>query len=443
MTTEHSIQIRIPKKLYQQMIADLKHPHEFAYERVGFLMTRSKLVDHSTTLIMALEYHPVLDENYIEDNSVGAKINSSAIRSAMQTAHDLQAGCFHVHLHEQSGRPHPSLTDSAELPPVVASLANISSKQCNGFLILSEDSFHAEVKMPGSSELVTAEKCSVIGYPMKFQFEKPNQTVKSKVHDRQSFLGIDSQFRFENIAVGIIGYGGGGSHIGQQLAHLGVVHQTIFDDDVIDETNLNRLIGGWFEDAKKSILKTTIAQRLIEKVLPHAKVVKAGRWQHSTSLLEKCDIVLGCVDSYDERNQLEAHCRRYLIPYIDIGMDIHSHSNNQYGVSGQVILSMPEAPCMRCHGFLTEEKLAREAAKYGDIGGRPQVVWSNGVLASTAVGIFVDLVTGWSGLRDKKSYIAYDGNSGKMDDHIRLKFSPSHCDHYPLTETGPPVFKKL
>jgi hypothetical protein len=47
-------------------------------------------------------------------------------------------------------------------------------------------------------------------------------------------------------------------------------------------------------------------------------------------------------------------------------------------------------------------KLAAEAARHGDAGGRPQVVWPNGALASTAVGLAVDLVTGWT--RKNRSY---------------------------------------
>lgn len=79
--------------------------------------------------------------------------------------------------------------------------------------------------------------------------------------------------------------------------------------------------------------------------------------------------------------------------YIDIGMDVHGDERPVIG--GQIILSSPCGPCMTCMGFLTAEKLAAEAARYGSAGGRPQVVWPNGALASTAVGLAVDLVTGW------------------------------------------------
>ena len=78
--------------------------------------------------------------------------------------------------------------------------------------------------------------------------------------------------------------------------------------------------------------------------------------------------------------------------YIDIGMDVHGEKPPVIG--GQVVLSSPGRLCMRCMGLLTEAKLAEEAARYGKAGSRPQVVWPNGVLASTAVGLGVELAVG-------------------------------------------------
>ncbi|HWJ30353.1 MAG TPA: ThiF family adenylyltransferase, partial [Flavisolibacter sp.] len=159
--------------------------------------------------------------------------------------------------------------------------------------------------------------------------------------------------------------------------------------------------------------------------------------------LHSCDIVVGCVDSYAERQQLEAECRRYLIPYIDIGMDVYKVEEEAPAMSGQVMLTLPGSSCFWCYGFLTEEKLAKEAAKYGNVGGRPQVVWPNGILASTAVGILVDLITGWTNRNTSNIYLEYDGNLGTIKDHIRLRFCDKNCTHYPVAEAGPVRFATL
>lgn len=442
MKNKKEIIIRIPKSIHRQMLDDLRRPHDYAFERVGFLVTRSVNIESDVTLIIGVSYLPVADENYIHDDSVGAKINSTAIRIAMQTSLDNKSGCFHVHLHDHSGKPGPSYTDEKDLPKVASSLANIAQHQTNGYLILSSDSAYASVLLPAEKVFYQASRFSVIGSPMLFELEAKRAKKTSKVYDRQSFLGPNSQYLFENITVGIVGYGGGGSHIGLQLAHVGVVNQVIFDDDKTEDTNLNRLVGAWSSDVMESSPKTSIADRTIKKVIPHANVILAGRWQQDAAKLQRCDIVVGCVDSYLERNQLEAQCRRYLIPYIDIGMDIHE-LEGKLSMSGQVILSMPDQPCMTCFGFLTEDKLKREAAKYGNVGGRPQVVWPNGVLASTAVGILIELITAWTQQHRSSAYLAYDGNLGTIEQHVRARFIKEECQHYQIKDAGPPFFKQL
>lgn len=63
--------------------------------------------------------------------------------------------------------------------------------------------------------------------------------------ERQNFLGIDSDAILARTRVAIIGLGGGGSHVVQQLAHIGIGHFVIVDDDEISDSNLNRLALLW------------------------------------------------------------------------------------------------------------------------------------------------------------------------------------------------------
>jgi hypothetical protein len=436
--------LRIPDPIHARMSQDLRRPHPHAWERVGFLFTRSKWIDRQTLLIIAISYEPVADDHYLVDNSVGAKIGAAAMRRAMENMYEWQAGCFHIHLHNHRGTPSPSPTDEKGLPGVVESLSHIAGNQATGLIILSDDGFFTRVHIPGRKKLVAATQVTVVGFPLRLHMEKKTNPLLNHAFDRQSFLGPDAQHLLENVRIGVIGYGGGGSHIGQQLAHIGVQHPVIFDDDHMEETNLNRLVGARFSDVTRQLRKTAIAKRLIRSVLPGAKIeVVNNRWQDNPERLQQCDLVVGCVDSYTERQQLEAECRRYLVPLIDIGMDVHQPEGTEPVMSGQVMLSMPGMPCLWCYGFLTEEKLGREAARYGKVGGRPQVVWPNGVLASTAVGIVLELITGWTGRRNEKVYLEYDGNTGVLKEHIRKRFAPETCSHFHLHEAGPALFRKL
>src|ERR1700733_5445736 len=69
----------------------------------------------------------------------------------------------------------------------------------------------------------------------------------------------------------------------------------------------------------------------------------ACRWQERPEHLRESQIVIGCVDTYKGREELEVACRRYLMHYIDIGMDVHGKEPPVIG--GQVILSSPGGLC--------------------------------------------------------------------------------------------------
>jgi molybdopterin/thiamine biosynthesis adenylyltransferase len=435
-----SITFKIPKALKEKIDFDLSRKHSHAYERVGFVLTKTYKTNNNL-IILAYDYEPVDDENYIVDEEVGAKINSKAIKNSIELAHSNNCGVFHVHKHEHSGKPIESKSDIDGINPLIKSVSNIN-KEAFGYVIFSQDS--ALCKVIQDNEFTEVNTYSEVGYPMNFSFsENLNLNVNSERQKRQTFLGNKAPNLMKQIKIGVIGYGGGGSHIGQQLAHIGFGNITIFDHDTMEESNINRLVGSHQLDIDNGTPKIDIATRTINNISPLTKVTPIkSRWQDNPEILHQCDVIIGGVDSFTERQQLENECRRYLIPLIDIGMDIHDIENS-FSISGQIIMSLPGRCCMQCIGFITEKKLAVEAVKYGGTGGNPQVVWSNGVLASSAVGVLVDLVFGWSEIKDRDVYISYDGNLGVLKDNPRLRYKPDKCEHFPINQIGPVVMKKL
>jgi hypothetical protein len=259
---------------------------------------------------------------------------------------------------------------------------------------------------------------------------------------RQTFLGAGSAKVLRVLRAGIVGLGGGGSHVAQQLAHLGVGQFVLLDPDRIDVSNLNRLVGGTVADVRSGRRKVSIASRVISGVNPSATIVaEAVKWQERAELLRDCDIVVGCVDNFAARDELERAARRYLTPYIDIGMDVHN-DGGRYSITGQVALSMPSEPCLHCMNVLRPDLIAREAGKYGAAGGRPQVVWPNGVLASMAVGIIVQLVTPWDTTRRPPHLLEYDGNVPEIRPAASSGFLTDRpCPHFTeVADIGDPWF---
>ncbi|MER9674557.1 ThiF family adenylyltransferase [Mesorhizobium sp. M0208] len=257
--------------------------------------------------------------------------------------------------------------------------------------------------------------------------------------DRQSFLGSDSGRRLDEVTVGLVGVGGGNSHVAQQLAHAGLGGFVLVDSDQISLTNLNRLIGGTWRYVRDATPKVEIMRNMILAINPNARVeIHRKQWQEVGDALKDCDAVVGGLDSVRAKDELDAFCRRFLIPYVDQGMDVHKlGAGNGHLVAGQVVLSQPGSPCLRCLGIVTENALAEESRNYGAAGGQPQVVWSNGVLASLAVGFVMQLITPWHRQTRVGAFLAYDGNSGLVTESARYKrLSETPCSHYPPSAVG-------
>jgi molybdopterin-synthase adenylyltransferase len=257
----------------------------------------------------------------------------------------------------------------------------------------------------------------------------------------QSFLGSDSHRILADIRVAIIGLSGGGSHVALQLSHVGVGNFVLFDFDRVVHRNLNRMVGASEKDAEVGALKASVLKRVINSVNASANVTAvSSRWQEGAEFLRDADTIFSCVDSFSEREQIEAFARRYLIPVIDVGMDVHRMAEG-FTIGGQLALSMPGGLCLRCYGIITDDRLALEAAAYGDAGSRPQVVWANGVLASAAVGSFVQLFCPWSDVSLCGLLREYDGESQTLSTSRKLQYlTNTSCPHFRECDVGDPFF---
>lgn len=262
---------------------------------------------------------------------------------------------------------------------------------------------------------------------------------------RQSFLGENSEVDLADLRIAIIGYGGGGSHIGQQAAHIGIGDILVIDPDIVEEKNLNRLVGATHADSENELPKIEVAKRVISSAFPSGTMLGfQDIWSNQIERLRDRHIIFGCVDSFSERGGLERFCRRFLIPYIDIGMDVIAVGEH-FQIIGQVVLSCPDHACLRCLAIVDDETLAREerARQYGDAGSKPQVVWPNGVLASTALGLGVQLIAPWRGKSVLSAHLEYDGNLGTLAESGRHKAFVAKrmvCAHYKPDELGDPLF---
>ncbi len=162
------IKIKLMGVLYEEMLHDLKRPHPFAAERVGFATGRIGTLAGGQ-LILLTGYHVIPDHQYLKDHKVGARIGSEAITWAMQAAYhgrSSREGVFHIHLHPHRGQTGMSGTDSREIPPMVSGFKSVGREAAYGIIILSLNHGSAWVWLPGSDESISAANVAVIASPI-------------------------------------------------------------------------------------------------------------------------------------------------------------------------------------------------------------------------------------------------------------------------------------
>src|SRR2546423_9747119 len=85
-------------------------------------------------------------------------------------------------------------------------------------------------------------------------------------------FGPEGQQRIAATSVTIVGLGGLGSHVAQQLAYVGVADYGLVDFDVVTDSSLNRLVGAQDADVAAATKKVAVAKRTIIGINPDAAV---------------------------------------------------------------------------------------------------------------------------------------------------------------------------
>jgi hypothetical protein len=256
------------------------------------------------------------------------------------------------------------------------------------------------------------------------------------------FFGAEGQRRLQEVPVAVVGCGGLGQHVIQQIACLGVKTIYAVDDEDLDITNLNRYVLARYDDPIPGTHKTDMALRAVAALNPELKLnpIRASlRSRDVFEALHRVSHIFGCFDNDGARLVLNDFSLAYGKTLIDMSSDIESDAGLRYG--GRIAYVKGQAGCLVCMDLLDLAQAARDLASdasrrdrnriYGvdandlDEAG-PSVVSINGVIASLGVTEFaVDV----SGIRSPKQLVTYRGHQGI----VTVRSPSSHADCYHCT----------
>ena len=250
----------------------------------------------------------------------------------------------------------------------------------------------------------------------------------SKYSRNEALFGRDGQEKIARSRVAIVGLGGLGSHVAQQLSYLGIGELLLIDDDVVTWSSLNRLIGAVPSDAKEKQPKATAVRRMCTQILPGANVrtfVSRLQNEEAKCAMSQCTSIFGCLDDDGARLDLIEFCCKQKVPFFDLASDTGEIASEKW-YGGRVLFSGHGERCLVCMDLLAQSELARSSMSeaelevdkriYGvqedDLGGTgPSVVSINGVVASLGV---TEWMVWTTGLRDPVPLLEYRGATGTV-----------------------------
>jgi len=305
----------------------------------------------------------------------------------------------------------------------------------HGTMVFGQSSIDARIwQKNGERKTFPVDLIKIIGYTIDIVYPSSGINIPSykpeAVHNRQILaLTKEGQSLIRETRVGIVGLGGIGSQIFQQLVHLGVERFILVDNDSVEESNLSRIVGSTTKDASLKTPKVKVMTRLGRKINRRVKILGVidTIYHNSAALkLRGVDVIFCCTDTMVSRMVLSRISQQYLIPLIDTGIDIQPNIEGGIRkVGGRIMIIYPEGPCLECMGIINQEMLTRETSLppttmrrnpyiQGDTTPAPSVISFNGAVASLATTEFINLITNCFERPKEKVYYVYDGKKANV-----------------------------
>ncbi len=419
----NEVELRVPLGL-GETLRDTVY-REGSHEYVAFGLVSHAYLGRRDTLLLR-RVLPLAETAYRNDPQHGAAWSGIAMVPVIEQAMNEGLGIVIFHAHPHRGPPSLSDDDLASADRLLPMFKQRVPTRPHGSIVLSRTHASSIILMPDETQPRTAVAVRWYGAAIS-TWPASDETItgtEDPIFQRQELVvGGPGQEILRRARVAVVGLGGGGSHVVQQLAHLGIGEIIVIDPDRVEGTNRHRLLGLTRLDVWLKRRKVDVMYRLVRRVGTGSKCrripVKVPE-PVAVEALKEADVIVGCLDNLHTRLDLQDIAWRFLIPYVDIGVSIRPVEDVQEGhlrvsIGGNVITLIPGGFCLWCCGFLSDEKLALELngpnrSYFQNRTGEAQVVSLNGVVASQAVNEVLQLLTGFAGTGIRYADVATDLN---------------------------------
>lgn len=364
----------------------------------GVAESGGQLILHVREVHLASE-----DSDYVGGQFGYRALAPAFIHRAITRARDQMLAYLAVHNHHTDLRVGFSRIDLESHERGYPALLQISRGMPVGALVLGKRSMEADVWLRDGTRL-GLDRAIVVGDTVRQLTASPEGSAGGALpaYDRQvRMFGRAGQKTLRDCRVAVIGLGGVGSLVAEYLARLGVGHFCLVDGDVIEESNLSRVVGATRSDVEEQMTKVGIAQRMILGINESAEVCSIADDVAKESVaktLINCDYLFLAADSMRARLVFNALVHQYLIPGVQLGAKVVPGPDGE--LLDVISVNRPVRPgrgCLWCNQLIDPYGLAletksddeRKAQAYGVEEPNPSVITLNAVSAAHAVNDFL------------------------------------------------------
>ncbi len=273
-----------------------------------------------------------------------------------------------------------------------------------------------------------------------------NEPTRFEMFDRSILaLGIDTiKAMMNDQVVTVVGVGGVGSIIAENLIHMGFQTINLVDFDIVEKSNLNRLVGATYEDAENGSKKVDVIAAHLKAINPFATVSAYCRSVFDSDVekvLALSDWIFLTTDNYSSCVRVQELAFKYYVPFISAATNILVEEGSIADVRGEVILvRIGDGHCLNCLGKIDKKELIYEThpdpeiraamVQKGYVKGHdvkdPAVKTLNAMVATIATDVLINQYTE----RQKDQFvIIYENNEAQTiyEDEDCIKKRESEC----------------
>ncbi len=395
--------IRMPERVWTAV-----HQHLFSSAGEHFAFLQASWTSSLGEPVFIVRDAILVPDDHVHRSRSGWELTTEGIIDVINTA--VRSNDVLVEVHNHGGiRPRFSRTDRDGLQSFPSYVMSSLPGRPYGATVWGDSTIYGEFFLPdGRSGAINS--IVVVGERFQQLVSRDDDTRHvASAFDRQlPWFTTEGQRALGRIRVGIVGNGGTGSQLLQNLVYLGVRDFVLIDDDDADTTSMNRLVTATAADIGTP--KSMLGRRFVKSIAPEASVMVIGEKVQSINavdVLKGVDILFGCFDNDGARLVLNEIALAYSIPYFDLGVGIEIENETVTVAGGRVIAVLPNGPCLHCmkqidveeaRFFLSNVKEQEHQVARGYVHGMevkaPSVVSLNATIAAVATNEFAVYVSG-------------------------------------------------